>query len=68
MEAAFLEGAVGWEEYQSAMRDLALDTVFQDQSPQISEEAAATLGAWLMFCRNDLMLCGTNGLTNFSRS
>jgi urea transport system permease protein len=28
---------------------------------------ATTLGAWLMFCRNDLMLCGTNGLTNFTR-
>lgn len=26
---------------------------------------ALTLGAWLVFCRNDIMLCGTNGLTNF---
>ncbi|MEO2010723.1 MAG: urea ABC transporter permease subunit UrtC [Pirellulaceae bacterium] len=26
---------------------------------------AITFGAWLVFCRNDLMLCGTNGLTNF---
>jgi urea transport system permease protein len=26
---------------------------------------ALTLGAWLAFCRNDMMLCGTNGLTNF---
>jgi urea transport system permease protein len=26
---------------------------------------AITLAAWLIFCRNDLKLCGTNGLTNF---
>lgn len=26
---------------------------------------ALTLGAWLIFCRNDMRLCGTNGLTNF---
>ncbi|GDY13544.1 urea ABC transporter permease subunit UrtC [Planctomycetota bacterium] len=24
---------------------------------------AITIAAWLMFCRNDLMLCGTNGLS-----
>jgi urea transport system permease protein len=27
---------------------------------------AVTIAAWLMFCRNDLQLCGTNGLTNFT--
>jgi urea transport system permease protein len=26
---------------------------------------AITLGAWLVSCRNDMKLCGTNGLTNF---
>ena len=26
---------------------------------------AVTLAAWLVFCRNDMKLCGTNGLTNF---
>lgn len=27
---------------------------------------AATVALWLLFCRNDLQLCGTNGLTNFT--
>jgi len=27
---------------------------------------AATVAVWLLFCRNDLQLCGTNGLTNFT--
>ena len=27
---------------------------------------AATVALWLVFCRNDLQLCGTNGLTNFT--
>ena len=27
---------------------------------------AATVAMWLVFCRNDLQLCGTNGLTNFT--
>lgn len=27
---------------------------------------AATVALWLLFCRNDLRLCGTNGLTNFT--
>ncbi len=27
---------------------------------------AATVALWLVFCRNDLRLCGTNGLTNFT--
>jgi urea transport system permease protein len=27
---------------------------------------ALTIAAWLLFCRNDLQLCGTNGLTNFT--
>ncbi len=26
---------------------------------------AMTYAAWLLFCRNELRLCGTNGLTNF---
>ena len=26
---------------------------------------AITLAAWMVFCRNDIRLCGTNGLTNF---
>lgn len=26
---------------------------------------AITLGAWMVFCRNSMKLCGTNGLTNF---
>jgi len=26
---------------------------------------AITLGAWMVFCRNSMRLCGTNGLTNF---
>jgi len=26
---------------------------------------AATVMAWLVFCRNEVRLCGTNGLTNF---
>ena len=47
VEAAYLDGAVGWEQYRVAVDDLALDTVFQDQSPQLSEEVAATLGGWL---------------------
>ena len=28
---------------------------------------AATVALWLLFCRNDLQLCGTNGLTNFTQ-
>ncbi len=27
---------------------------------------ATTVAVWLLFCRNDLQLCGTNGLTNFT--
>ena len=26
---------------------------------------AITVAAWLIFCKNDMRLCGTNGLTNF---
>jgi urea transport system permease protein len=26
---------------------------------------ALTVAVWLMFCKNDIKLCGTNGLTNF---
>jgi len=26
---------------------------------------AITVAAWLVFCKNDMKLCGTNGLTNF---
>ncbi|MCH2125583.1 MAG: urea ABC transporter permease subunit UrtC [Pirellulaceae bacterium] len=28
---------------------------------------AVTLAAWLVFCMNDMKLCGTNGLTRFDR-
>lgn len=47
VEVAYLNGEVGWDEYWPAMRDLALDSVFQHQSSQFSEEVAATLGGWL---------------------
>jgi hypothetical protein len=47
VEAAYLDGAVGWERYYAAMKDLAVDTVFQDRSPQFSDEVGATLGRWL---------------------
>lgn len=46
VEAAYLEAAVGWEEYAVAMSDLALAIVFPDQSPQFSAEVAGTLGDW----------------------
>jgi len=29
---------------------------------------AATVALWLLFCRNDLQLCGTNGLNQFYSS
>ena len=28
---------------------------------------AITLAAWMVFCMNDMKLCGTNGMTNFDR-
>jgi len=50
--AAFLIGLSG---FSSRVRGVFFSILTQ----------AITLGAWLVFCRNDMKLCGTNGLTNF---
>ncbi len=47
VEAAYGDGAGGWEEFYNAMCDLALDTVFYDRPPQLSEDVTETLGDWL---------------------
>lgn len=47
VEAASLEATVGWEEYQDALRDIALEAVFADQPQKFSPEVAATLDGWL---------------------
>ncbi len=47
VEAAYLNGVAGWEEYQSVMRDLAMDAAFADQPHRFSRDVAATLDGWL---------------------
>ncbi len=50
--AAFI---IGYSTFRSRVRGVYFSILTQ----------AITLGGWLVFCRNDLRLCGTNGLTNF---
>ncbi len=50
--AAFL---IGWFGFASRVRGVFFAILTQ----------ATTLAVWLVFCRNDMKLCGTNGLTNF---
>ncbi|HIE98633.1 MAG: hypothetical protein ABGZ23_09765 [Fuerstiella sp.] len=47
VEAAYLECAVGWEAYNTAMRDFVMEAVFFDQPQEFSSEVAATPGSWL---------------------
>ncbi|MCS6969486.1 MAG: urea ABC transporter permease subunit UrtC [Planctomycetes bacterium] len=47
----------GWLAFRSRIRGVYFAIITQ----------AATVALWLLFCRNDLQLCGTNGLTNFTR-
>ncbi|MEK6258086.1 MAG: NACHT domain-containing protein [Planctomycetota bacterium] len=47
VESTYLDGRDGWDEVSYAMTDLAVDSVFQDQSPKLSDEMATTLGVWL---------------------
>lgn len=46
----------GWLAFRSRIRGVYFSIITQ----------AATVALWLLFCRNDLQLCGTNGLTNFT--
>lgn len=48
--------AFGWLAFRSRIRGVYFSIITQ----------ALTVAAWLLFCRNDLRLCGTNGLTNFT--
>ena len=52
---AITAGAIGYLGFVSRVRGVFFAILTQ----------AITLGAWLVFCRNDMQLCGTNGLTNF---
>jgi hypothetical protein len=42
-EAAFLGGDDGWEQYIETMQSLAVEVMFQDQEPSMSEEVADSL-------------------------
>lgn len=46
----------GWMAFRSRIKGVYFSIITQ----------AATVALWLVFCRNDLQLCGTNGLTNFT--
>jgi urea transport system permease protein len=46
---------IGYSTFRSRVRGVYFSILTQ----------AITLGAWLIFCRNSIRLCGTNGLTNF---
>jgi urea transport system permease protein len=48
--------AFGYLAFRSRIRGVYFSIITQ----------AATVAMWLLFCRNDLKLCGTNGLTNFT--
>ncbi|HET9869374.1 MAG TPA: urea ABC transporter permease subunit UrtC [bacterium] len=50
--AAFI---IGYSTFRSRVRGVYFSILTQ----------AITLGGWLVFCRNSIRLCGTNGLTNF---
>lgn len=45
----------GWFAFRSRVRGVYFSIITQ----------ALTIAAWLVFCRNEMRLCGTNGLTNF---
>jgi urea ABC transporter permease protein UrtC len=49
--------AIGYGAFRSRIKGVYLSIITQ----------ALTIAAWLLFCRNDLHLCGTNGLTNFTQ-
>ncbi len=51
--AAFL---VGWFAFRSRIKGVYFSIITQ----------AITIAAWLLLCRNDLMLCGTNGLSGIT--
>lgn len=50
--AAFI---IGYSTFRSRVKGVYFSILTQ----------AITLGGWLVFCRNSVRLCGTNGLTNF---
>lgn len=52
--AAFL---FSWFAFRSRVKGVYFSMITQ----------AVTVAAWLTFCRNDLQMCGTNGLTNFTQ-
>ncbi|NQT11424.1 MAG: NACHT domain-containing protein, partial [Planctomycetes bacterium] len=42
-EEAYFGAGPGWDEYMGAIRDLVLEAVFQDRSPQLSDHVAQAL-------------------------
>jgi urea transport system permease protein len=56
---ALVPGAVaflfGWFAFRSRVRGVYFSIITQ----------ALTIAVWLVLCRNEMRLCGTNGLTNF---
>src|SRR4051812_21427679 len=53
---AAIAGAFGWFAFRSRVRGVYFSIITQ----------ALTIAFWLVFCRNEMRLCGTNGLTNFT--
>lgn len=54
---AFVASVIGFFVFRSRVRGVFFAVLTQ----------AVTLAAWLVFCMNDMKLCGTNGLTRFDR-
>ena len=48
--------AYGWFTFRSRVRGVYFSIITQ----------ATTVAVWLIFCQNQILLCGTNGLTNFT--
>jgi urea transport system permease protein len=48
--------AYGWFTFRSRVRGVYFSIITQ----------ATTVAVWLIFCQNSILLCGTNGLTNFT--
>ena len=46
----------GWFTFRSRVRGVYFSIITQ----------ATTVAVWLIFCQNSILLCGTNGLTNFT--
>ena len=57
MVPGFVALVIGYFVFRSRVRGVFFAVLTQ----------AITLAAWLVFCMNDMKLCGTNGLTRFDR-